>query len=183
MQEELRQRITAATVALHAEKGPASTTYQDIARKADVAVPSVYKHFPDESALFSACTAHAAKSAPTPSREKLLMLSRADDRVRALVEMRCELNKYFHPWLRWGGEHTIPEVAAFIKADAAATRDLFRLALEPKFKGGPIPPELVNISLVLLDYHSWSRLATGEKLSQKKTIAQISEAILKLIDR
>ena len=56
LENELRQRIVEATVALHAEKGASATSYKDIAKRADVAIPTVYKNFPDLSGLFYACT-------------------------------------------------------------------------------------------------------------------------------
>ena len=42
----VRARIVDAVVELHAEIGPSRTTYAMIAQKADVAIPTVYKHFP-----------------------------------------------------------------------------------------------------------------------------------------
>jgi AcrR family transcriptional regulator len=53
--EETRQRILEATLALHAEKGIFGTSWQDIARRADVSVGTVYKHFPSLDELVPAC--------------------------------------------------------------------------------------------------------------------------------
>jgi AcrR family transcriptional regulator len=53
--EETRQRIVEATLALHAEKGIFGTSWQDIARRADVSVGTVYKHFPSLDELVPAC--------------------------------------------------------------------------------------------------------------------------------
>jgi len=44
--DALRRRIVDATMALHLEKGVVATSFDDIARKADVAVATVYRHFP-----------------------------------------------------------------------------------------------------------------------------------------
>jgi AcrR family transcriptional regulator len=53
--EETRRRILEATLALHAEKGIFGTSWQDIARRADVSVGTVYKHFPSLDELVPAC--------------------------------------------------------------------------------------------------------------------------------
>lgn len=67
-QEETRRRIVEATAALHEEVGPAATTISAIAERAGVQRLTVYRHFPDERALFGACSAHwtAAHPAPDP---------------------------------------------------------------------------------------------------------------------
>jgi AcrR family transcriptional regulator len=53
--EATRRRILEATLALHAEKGIFGTSWQDIARRADVSVGTVYKHFPSLDELIPAC--------------------------------------------------------------------------------------------------------------------------------
>jgi AcrR family transcriptional regulator len=63
---ETRQRIVEATVALHTSVGPARTTISAIAEKAGVQRHTVYSHFPDETVLFEACTAHWAQLHPFP---------------------------------------------------------------------------------------------------------------------
>ena len=56
--DQTRQRIVEATVALHGSVGPAATTIAAIAEKAGVTRLTVYRHFPDDDALFGACSAH-----------------------------------------------------------------------------------------------------------------------------
>lgn len=53
--EELRERILAATIELHTEKGILGTSWKDIAGRADVAVATVYNHFPSLEELVPAC--------------------------------------------------------------------------------------------------------------------------------
>lgn len=61
-----RQRIVDATVALHGSVGPAATTISAIAERAGVQRLTVYRHFPDERALFQACSGHWAALHPLP---------------------------------------------------------------------------------------------------------------------
>ena len=65
-QEETRQRIVAAAVELHTTRGPSRTTVQAIADVAGVTRPTVYAHFPDERALFAACSGHVRETTPPP---------------------------------------------------------------------------------------------------------------------
>jgi len=56
--DQTRQRIVEATVELHGSVGPAATTIAAIAEAAGVTRLTVYRHFPDDAALFAACSAH-----------------------------------------------------------------------------------------------------------------------------
>lgn len=55
--EETRRRIVEATAKLHGERGIFGTSWKDIAAEADVAVATVYKHFPSLDDLLPACGA------------------------------------------------------------------------------------------------------------------------------
>jgi AcrR family transcriptional regulator len=52
---ETRNRIVEATAKLHGERGVLDTSWQDIAREADVSVSTVYAHFPSLDELLPAC--------------------------------------------------------------------------------------------------------------------------------
>lgn len=65
-EEATRERIVSAMVALHEEIGPARTTVSAIAERAGVERLTVYRHFPDESAMLHACSAHWSSLHPPP---------------------------------------------------------------------------------------------------------------------
>jgi AcrR family transcriptional regulator len=65
-QAETRQRIVDAAVALHEKLGPAQTPFSAIAERAGVTRLTLYRHFPDEAALFAACTSHWGARHPFP---------------------------------------------------------------------------------------------------------------------
>jgi AcrR family transcriptional regulator len=67
--DETRQRIVGAAVTLHGTVGPARTTIAGIAEVAGVTRVTVYRHFPDEEALYGACSAHwlSQQQVPDPS--------------------------------------------------------------------------------------------------------------------
>jgi len=55
-QEETRERIVDAAMALHAERGPAATTIRALAERAGVQRLTVYRHFADEAEILKACS-------------------------------------------------------------------------------------------------------------------------------
>jgi AcrR family transcriptional regulator len=65
-QAATRDRIVQATLALHEEVGPRATTVSAIAERAGVQRLTVYRHFPDETALFQACTTSWLELNPPP---------------------------------------------------------------------------------------------------------------------
>jgi AcrR family transcriptional regulator len=66
LEEQTRQRITESAVALHRELGPARTSISAIAEHAGVRRSTVYRHFPDDDALFAACSSHFRATNPRP---------------------------------------------------------------------------------------------------------------------
>jgi AcrR family transcriptional regulator len=67
-QQETRRRIVEAAVELHTTLGPSRTTVSAIAERAGVTRPTVYAHFPDERALFLACSGHVREAVPPPDQ-------------------------------------------------------------------------------------------------------------------
>ena len=66
LEQQTRRRITDSTVALHEELGPARTSISTIAERAGVRRSTVYRHFPNEDALFAACSSHWRAANPPP---------------------------------------------------------------------------------------------------------------------
>ena len=61
-----RRRITESAVELHGSLGPAQTSMSAVAEHAGVRRSTLYRHFPDERALFGACSAHWGAENPPP---------------------------------------------------------------------------------------------------------------------
>jgi AcrR family transcriptional regulator len=86
-QEETRQRIVAATAALHEEVGPARTTVTEIAKRAGVQRLTVYKHFPGEAELFEGCSAHFMEAHPFPDPSEALATEDPRERVQRTLAL------------------------------------------------------------------------------------------------
>ncbi len=65
-QEETRRRIVEAALELHRTLGPAETSLAAIAALAGVQRHTLHRHFPDQEALFTACTSHFLSQHPPP---------------------------------------------------------------------------------------------------------------------
>ena len=85
LEEETRRRITASAVALHEELGPAQTSISAIAERAGVRRSTVYRHFPDEDALFAACSSHWRAANPPPNPGPWSSLESPDQRTRTAL--------------------------------------------------------------------------------------------------
>lgn len=88
-QEETRKRIVEATMDLHEEIGPRETTISAIAKKAGVQRLTVYRHFPDEIAVFQACTSHWLSQNPPPNPEEW------SDLVDPLDKLKTALSAFY----------------------------------------------------------------------------------------
>ena len=85
---ETRLRITESAVDLHGTLGPARTSVSAVAERAGVRRSTVYRHFPDERALFGACSAHWAASNPPPDLGRWRQVADPDERLElALGEL------------------------------------------------------------------------------------------------
>jgi AcrR family transcriptional regulator len=91
-QQETRRRITESAVALHGTIGPARTTMSAVAEHAGVRRSTLYRHFPDESALFDACSAHWALDNQPPDPQAWAGIDDVDERLAVALG---ELYAYF----------------------------------------------------------------------------------------
>jgi AcrR family transcriptional regulator len=85
---ETRLRITESAMQLHGTLGPARTSVAAVAEHAGVRRSTVYRHFPDEAALFGACSAHWVEQNPPPVLATWAAIADPDERLRtALTEL------------------------------------------------------------------------------------------------
>jgi AcrR family transcriptional regulator len=88
LEAETRLRITEAAVDLHGSVGPARTTISAVADRAGVQRATVYRHFPDEDALFDACSSHWMAQHPLPDAATWAKIEDPEERLRtALSEL------------------------------------------------------------------------------------------------
>jgi AcrR family transcriptional regulator len=129
LEAETRRRITEKAVELHGTVGPARTSISAIAERAGVRRSTVYRHFPDEAALFDACSSHWEAANPVPDMGAWASIEDPDERLRTALD---ELYAYYRRTERMmenlhRDEVTVPVVAerfAAYHGYIAAARDL-----------------------------------------------------------
>lgn len=126
--EKTRERIVEATMQLHEEVGPRATTISAIAQRAGVQRLTVYRHFPDETAVFAACTSRWLELHPPPDPAEWAACEAGVARVRATLRA---FYRYYRATQRmWRAAHRdAPEVPA-LQAPMAAFRDHLRQVSE-----------------------------------------------------
>ena len=86
LEAETRRRITESAVELHGTIGPARTPMSAVAEHAGVRRSTLYRHFPNESALFDACSAHWRADNPAPDLGGWAAIEDPDERLRSALE-------------------------------------------------------------------------------------------------
>jgi AcrR family transcriptional regulator len=112
LEEETRLRITVSALVLHGTVGPSRTSISEVARRAGVRRSTVYRHFPDETALFRACSAHWAAQNPRPDLQVWARIASPNERLEVAL---IELYGFFHRTERmldnlFRDETTVPAV-------------------------------------------------------------------------
>ena len=171
-QEETRRRIVEATVELHQTVGMARTTISAIAEKAGVQRLTVYRHFPEERGLFSACTGLYMGANPPPDPASWTQVADPEERLRvALAEVYA-----YHC-------RTEPMMANVIRD--AQVHPLTREMAEPYFQhwermryvlatGWGVEDERLDLLLAALghalDFQTWHSLVRQQSLDNEQAI-------------
>ena len=172
-QAETRQRIVEAAVELHTSVGPARTTISGIAERAGVERHTVYAHFPDEPALFQACSEHWTGRHPLPDIATLAEIENPVRRLRgALGEM--------YAWY----DSVEPELALFVR-DASVVppeitgRRLSHLATlaDAVSLGWPRRKSVRAAIGHALEFETWRSLVRRQGLSRTQAVDAMTRLV------
>jgi AcrR family transcriptional regulator len=171
-EDETRLRITEAAVALHGSVGPARTTISAVAERAGVQRATVYRHFPDEAALFGACSAHWLEQNPLPDIGAWAAIEDPEQRLRTAL---AELYSWFA-----GGEAMLEKTirdAPLVPAMAAAmegTRAWSEAAVKTIVRGRPERRRRrARVEAVVghaIGFPTWHSLVREQGLSQADAV-------------
>ena len=132
-QEQTRLRITESAVELHRTLGPSRTSISAVAAHAGVRRSTVYRHFPDEAALFDACSAHWATANPPPDLAAWAAISAPDERLQVALD---ELHAYYRQTERMLDNLLRDEaISPLVKERFAALRGYFAAAQDTLLQG------------------------------------------------
>ena len=112
-EEATRRRIVEAAIALHGSVGPARTTISAIAERANVRRATVYRHFPDERALFLGCSGAWAEAHPLPDPATWAGVADPEARMAAALDALYSWYEDVEPMLTavLRDEEAVPMVA------------------------------------------------------------------------
>ena len=176
-QRRTRERIVAATVALHESVGPARTTIAEIARRAGVQRLTVYNTFPDTRDLFRACQGRFLAEnpppdlSPRPEADPLPGVHGALRRLYAWYRATEAMERHVHR-----DRHLVAALdelmAATGDARLAAMADAHAAAIAGRRAAGAPLKALVRLAF---QFHTWEVLAqeqlTDDRMARLMTTA------------
>jgi len=171
-QAETHRILAEAAYALHATVGPAKATISAIAEKAGVQRLTVYRHFPDQEAIFAACTAHSFAIDPPPNPETWRSIADSSERLRsALAELYGYYRRNDRLLLNLYHDAELPVVAAALARRAellARGAAILREGWKPKGrKETRLLPAALSHSL---DFAAWRTLSVDSKVEDTDII-------------
>lgn len=154
-----RARIVAATVELHEKLGPKNTTISAVAERAGVQRLTVYRHFPDETALFTACTTQWLADNPPPDPAAWHDIADASERVGAALNA---LYSYYRRTARmWTAAHRDENEVGALRAPMKKFRGYLD-AMAGELAGGFAGGQRDKIALTLrhaVQFETWRSLS------------------------
>lgn len=168
---ETRQRIVEATVRLHTTVGPANTTIAGIADEAGVTRVTVYRHFPDEEELYTACVGHWGMLHPPPDPQAWRAIS-------GLVQRAEHALDELYRWYRGNGEDLFRferDVGAMPPSQQEAMRASRETMTESLVVGsdvrGHARRRLRAVAGHVISYWTWRSLAIDQGLDHDDVVA------------
>jgi len=155
---ETRRRIVEAAVELHGSIGPAGTTISAVAERAGVQRSTVYRHFPDEEALFGACTSCWLSEHPWP---EYLRWKEIDDPAERLARALVEVYEFYAAGRAMiaNSYRDIAVMPEFVGAAMAAQIQGMHEALTVGWKARGRQHALLKAAVAhVLDFRSWQSL-------------------------
>jgi AcrR family transcriptional regulator len=179
-QAATRQRIIDATIALHQERGDAGTTIRAIADRAGVGRVTVYRHFPDERALLSACTGHYLAQNPPPNHEAWREIEDPDARLRtALGEMYAWYGRNERMWARAEADApTNPILAELLAPFEALLAHIRTILMADRTTGDDATRPLVAAAIGhAIAFGTWRSLVRTQGLDDAAAVALMAHLV------
>jgi AcrR family transcriptional regulator len=179
-EQATRMRITESAVELHGTLGPSHTSLSAIAAHAGVRRSTLYRHFPDEAAVFTASSAHWAANNPPPDLANWAAIEGADERLRVGLTELYSYYRSVEPMMSnvLRDEETKPivkEMLGGFRTYIATARDV--LTSRPRARGTAYRLVLAATGHALA-FTTWRSLAREQGLDD----TQAAELMYRLVD-
>lgn len=169
-EEETRLRIVEATVNLHQAVGDARTTVSAIAEAAGVGRVTVYRHFPDERALLTACTSHYFSQNPPPNPESWQAVDDPATRLRlALTELYTFYERNERMLARAEQDAPANPILAELLEPFSQLLQAMRAILLHGWPH-PVSPSLAPLVGLALAFTTWQSLVRQQNLSSAEAV-------------
>ncbi len=178
--DRTRERIAKEAAGLHQEVGPAGTTVAEIARRAGVSRLTVYKHFPDNSSLYPACSAHYVSEHPLPDFAAAMAPEDPAERVGSLL--RSVYGDWYREWRPMirnlqRDRGLDPALDEFMRNNSDASLAGLADGLTAGFGlSGNRAARVRSLIRVALDFWTWERL-TSEGMDDSSAAELMTDAI------
>ena len=176
LEAETRRRITESAVALHERVGPAQTSISAIAEEAGVRRSTVYRHFPDEEALFAACSSHFRALNPPPDPAAWGAIqdpeTRTETALRELYAFYRRTHRMYESLFR--DETLVPAVARRLR-DFHGYLEIVRDVLA-KGRGRTSRRTRAAVGHAVA-FGTWRSLTQDEGLTQDEAVALMSQLV------
>ncbi|AZP23702.1 TetR/AcrR family transcriptional regulator [Streptomyces aquilus] len=163
-----RQRIVEAAVHLHGTAGPALTSISAIAERAGVTRLTVYRHFPDETALFEACSSHWLSQQRRPRPEAWGAIENPLERLTAGLADIYRFYRAGEQMLTLGmrDQHAVPEPVR------AAWEEMTREYVEVLVAGGAEADDPVRRAVIghAVAFSTWRSLCREQGLTDRDAV-------------
>ncbi len=177
-EQATRLRVIEAAIALHGTIGPARTTISAIAERAGVRRATVYRHFPDERALFLGCSSAWQERNPPPDPATWAAIADPAARLEAALDTLYRWYEQAEPML----SAVLRDMEAMpILAELQAGRLAYLADIEDGLasgwgaRGTPATRLRATIGLAL-DFFTW-RTLSERGLSRGEAMAVMSSAV------
>lgn len=172
-QAQTRLRITESAVELHGTLGPSRTSITAVAALAGVRRSTVYRHFPDEAALFDACSAHWSAANPPPDLGVWERIDSPNERLSVALDELYTFYRRTESMLEnlFRDEKTMPliqERFATFRGYLAAARDT--LMAERKLRGATRRRTQAALGHAIT-FSTWKSLVKEQSLTDADAVA------------
>jgi AcrR family transcriptional regulator len=177
---QTRLRITESAVELHGTLGPAQTTMSAVAEHAGVRRSTLYRHFPDERALFGACSAHWAEANPPPDISTWASIEDPDERLEtALAELYAfygQTEEMLDKLLR--DAPTVPVVNELMGGFHAYLGEAAKVLMQGRGLRGKAAKRTRAAIGHALTFRTWQDLTSAQKLDDETAIELMSGLVV-----
>jgi AcrR family transcriptional regulator len=174
LEAETRLRITESAVKLHGTMGPSRTSMSAVAEHAGVRRSTLYRHFPDEAALFAACSAHWAAANPPPDLQPWAAIEDPDERLHTALDELYPFYRRTREMMEnlFRDEEVVPTVKKMFRG----YRDYMTAARDVLADGGD---EEVRAAVGhALSFPTWRSLAMEQGLDDSKAAELMCRLVL-----